>query len=79
MRIEGEWHDAQVVHCDSENDLAVLATDAAGRAGDHIAVVDAAVAQIPAKHRRKMLFTFVIRGSVAAPGPGALLGGVRFR
>ena len=37
MRIEGEWHDAQVVHCDSENDLAVLATDAAGRAGAKLA------------------------------------------
>jgi len=37
VRIEGEWHDAQVVHGDSENDLAVLAADAAGRADAKLA------------------------------------------
>ena len=33
-------------------------------AADHLTVVDAAVAQIPAKSRRRMLFTDVIRGSL---------------
>ena len=58
-------------------------------AADHIAVVDAAVAQIPAKHRRKMLFTRDGAGSTHALAehitklapprlPGALLSRVHF-
>ena len=35
-------------------------------AADHIAIVDAAIAQIPAKHRRKMLFTCDGAGSTHA-------------
>jgi len=37
VRIEDQWHDAQVIYCDAGNDLAVLATGTAGRARARIA------------------------------------------
>ena len=37
MRIEDQWHDAQVIHCDAGSDLAVLAIGTAGRARARIA------------------------------------------
>ena len=54
-------HHPLTAWCDNTDEsLAVLlrpGNAGSNTAADHLAIVDAAVAQIPAKHRRKMLFT----------------------
>jgi Transposase DDE domain group 1 len=68
---KGTWgHHPLTAWCDNTGEsLAVMlrpGNAGSNTAADHIAVADAAVAQIPAKHRRKMLFTCDGAGSTHA-------------
>ena len=68
---KGTWgHHPLTAWCDNTGEsLAVMlrpGNAGSNTAADHVAIVDAAVAQIPAKHRRRMLFTCDGAGSTHA-------------
>ena len=68
---KGTWgHHPLTAWCDNTDEsLAVMprpGNAGSNTAADHITVVDAAVAQIPAKYRRRMLFTCDGAGSTHA-------------
>jgi hypothetical protein len=68
---KGTWgHHPLTAWCDNTDEsLAVMlrpGNAGSNTAADHVAIVDAAIAQIPAKHRRKMLFTCDGAGSTHA-------------
>ena len=68
---KGTWgHHPLTAWCDNTGEsLAVMlrpGNAGSNTAADHIAITDAAIAQIPAKHRRKMLFTCDGAGSTHA-------------
>jgi Transposase DDE domain group 1 len=68
---KGTWgHHPLTAWCDNTDEsLAVMlrpGNAGSNTAADHIAIVDAAIAQIPAKHRRKMLVTCDGAGSTHA-------------